>query len=180
MQRNGVKINSSDNNQKVTAAVLAGLRSQAFRKDLTEVLSKNALEHRSIVAQDKTFGLVGLDKLGSGSTAPGGTGTKAPSNFSNFMSQTLLKPDTINQFISTGLNALNTNMANKRESAAQKTLELQNAQAYYQSQAGGANAGAGAGTPTTKSNKGLIIGLSVVGVALIGVTIYFAVRKKKS
>jgi hypothetical protein len=197
LQRNGVKVNSSDNDQKITAAVLAGLRSQAFRKDLTDVLSKNALAHRSIVARDVKTRADGdpvdphdqyLNDLytGNTSTKPGGTGSansgttkSGGGNFSNFLSQTILKPDTINQFISTGLNALNTNMANKRESAAQKTLELQNAQAYYQSQAGVNNAGTGAGTPTAKSNKGLIIGLSILGVALIGVTIYFAVRKKK-
>lgn len=188
LQRNGVNIKDNASVNEVNIATLAALRSKSFMRDLSLLLSKNAVEHAAVFTTDRKVNVGGPEELnnlsGANDPAPGAptnattnspssTTTSSGSNVGGFLKANVLTKENINAFLTTGLNALNTSFANKNESMKQKTAELQYMQqTAYQTPAG-------APPPAAAKSNTMTYVLIGVGVVAVGFGLYFALRKKK-
>lgn len=187
LQRNGVNTENLKDTKGLLVAVISANKNLTFRKDLIQLLSKHALNNPNDFTEKKV-GVAGLadltalqgDQMNSGGTSSDGNkagttssskGSTSKTSFGDFLKTNVLTKDNINAFINTGLTALNTSMQNKSANIQMKAAELQ----AMNNQSAGINTNTG--VTTKKSNTALIVGLSVVAVAVVGFGIYYAVKK---
>lgn len=191
LRKNGVTVPDDATDDFIIAATLRGNKvSKSFKSDLVELLSQQAIDNATVfasfdAAEDKEFFNIGGLSFGENiskvvaprtTTTVKSSGDKAPagtflSGIGKFINDKFLDKDNINNFISTGLTAINNKSQRKADAAAAEVENIKLQRLQLEASLG--NKGVGG------SNKTMTYVLVGVGVIIIGVSIYLYVKRKK-
>lgn len=198
LRKNGVNVPDDASDDFIIAATLKGNKvSKAFKADLVELLSKQAIENadtfvsfdasedNNFFKDENYFNTNGLTSLGQnvGTVASAaqtttirtsGDKTKTGtflSGLGSFVKSNVLTQDNINNFISTGLTAINNKSQRKADTAAAEVENIKLQRLQLEASLGSKG--------SVGSNKTLTYVLVGVGVIIIGVSVYLYVKRKK-
>jgi hypothetical protein len=187
LKKYGVAVDNSYSNEELIVGTLAAVQSkERFREDLKNLLTETTSQALSFTGEEgmnffyadgpTIYDIFDDNTSSAATTQPSSTaGTTTAQKQKTALGSLLSDKDTLKNILGTGLNVLSTSLTSKsNQKLADKALAIET----EKTKQAALSYGGGGAQPTAKNgwSTGAIIGVTLLGIVVLGGTIYLATR----